>query len=207
MVQAPEPDGISLEVESDGVTAQLVWSDPDSELPSSAIQILVNDSMGATAVRNISVVLCACANDGRCINSTTLQCNSNGHYLQECECPDFFSGDLCETDERSCSDSSCPESSQCETNSSVPAGYTCSACQEGYELDEDGKCTGERLYSCTYTSITNTDFPLYHYSHTYYLYLYTGALVPSSSQGYYSSHFSFLLRTNSSILKNIQPGQ
>ena len=132
-----------MELDADGVMAWLVWDDPGSELPSSAIQILVNDSMGATTVRNISLILCACDNNGTCINATIPQYNSDGHYLQECDCPEYFSGGLCETDERSCSESSCQESSMCELNSSVPAGYTCSACQEGYELADDGKCTGE----------------------------------------------------------------
>lgn len=151
-MQTPHPEDIALEnitetmvenITYDGLIAWLVWGSPGSELPSTAIQILVNDSLGAVTVRNISVVLCACENNGTCINATTPQYNNNGHYLQECDCPDYFSGDLCETDDRSCSDTSCPEYSVCEVNSSVPAGFTCSSCRDGYELDNDGKCVGE----------------------------------------------------------------
>ena len=129
----------------DGLTGSLVWNNPGSELPSSAIQILANDSLGAVTVRNISVILCACDNNGTCIDTDTIspQYNSHGHYLQECDCSEFFSGDLCEIDERGCSENSCPEFTLCEANSSVPAGFTCSACQEGYEIADDGKCEGK----------------------------------------------------------------
>ena len=127
-------------------TASLIWDSPSSELPLAAIQILANDSTGAVVVRNISVVLCACENEGTCSNATTPQFNSDGHYRQECECPAYFSGDLCETDEQGCSETSCPESSMCVVNASVPAGFTCSNCQEGYELGEDGKCIGKCVF-------------------------------------------------------------
>ena len=129
-------------VARDGLIAWLLWASPGSELPSTAIQILVNDSFGAVTVRNISVVLCACKNNGTCINATIPQYNSNGHYIQGCDCPDYFSGDLCETDEHSCSDASCPKYSVCEVSNSV-AGFTCSSCHDGYILDDDGKCIGK----------------------------------------------------------------
>ena len=120
----------------------LVWDSPGSELPQTAIQILANDSMGAVTIRDISIILCAC-NNGTCINTTTPLFNANGHYRQECECPEFFTGDLCEIDDRRCTDASCPVTSLCVVNSSVPAGFTCSDCQDGYELAYDEKCTGK----------------------------------------------------------------
>ena len=171
LLQAPHPEDITLEniaatpvenITHDGLIAWLVWASPGSELPSTAVQILVNDSLGAVTVRNVSVVLCACENNGTCINATMPQYNSNGHYRQGCDCPDYFSGDLCETDERSCSDTSCPEYSVCEVNSSVPAGFTCSSCHDGYELDDDGKCIGKCVCSlnCNLTSIS-----LFNYTH------------------------------------------
>jgi hypothetical protein len=143
-LKTPQPENITLNVSEDGLTGSLVWNSPGSELPSSAIQILANDSIGAVTVRNISVILCACDNNSTCI-TTSPQYNSHGHYLQECSCPEFFSGDLCEIDERGCSETSCPEFTLCEANSSVPAGFTCSACQEGYEIADDGKCEGKYI--------------------------------------------------------------
>ena len=129
--------------EPDGLTASLIWNNTGSELPSSAIQILATDSLGAVTVRNVSVILCACGNNGTCVNTTTRQYNSDGHFLLGCDCPELFSGNLCEIDERGCSVSSCSDSALCEANSSVPDGYTCSACQEGYEMTDDGKCEGK----------------------------------------------------------------
>ena len=134
-------DNITLDSMEDGM-AVLVWDNPGSELPQTAIQILANDSLGAVTVRSISFILCACGN-GDCINTTTTHLyDSNGHYRQECQCDEFFSGDLCEVDDRRCTNASCPESSLCVQNSSVAAGFTCSDCQEGYELADDGKCYG-----------------------------------------------------------------
>lgn len=142
LLQGSIPEGFSLNVESDGTTASLVWTNPGSELPAYAIQVFANDSQGASIVRNISVILCACANNGMCINSTAPQYNSNGHNILPCLCPDFFSGDLCDVDTRGCSDTACPEFSVCMDNDSVPEGYTCTDCEEGYYLDDDGKCSG-----------------------------------------------------------------
>ena len=145
--QAPQPDGITLDT-NENMTS-LIWDNPGNDLPSSAIQILVNDSMGAVTLRNISVILCACENNGTCINATSPQYNSHGHYRQPCDCPESFSGDLCEIDDRNCSDTSCPESAMCVVNTSVAAGFTCSQCQDGYELADDGKCTGiKNLLAC-----------------------------------------------------------
>ena len=131
-------------MERTGDTAILVWDTPGSELPQSAIYIMANDSIGAATIHAISVVLCACVNNGTCNNATTPMFNANGHFRQECQCMPFFSGELCENDERGCSEDSCPESSICVEDSSVEAGYNCSSCQIGYELADDGKCTGEQ---------------------------------------------------------------
>ena len=106
--------------------------------------------MGAATLHAVSIVLCACVNNGTCNNDTAPMFDStNGHYLQECLCEELFSGDFCENDDRGCSDDSCPESAVCVEDTSVDVGYNCSSCQDGYELALDGKCTGKQLQSLT----------------------------------------------------------
>lgn len=123
----------------------LVWDSPGSELPEIAIRLVANDSMGASTLHTISIVLCACENNGTCNNATTPQYNNKGHSLQECLCGELFSGILCENDDRGCSNDPCPEFAVCVEDSSVDVGYNCSSCQDGYELTEDGKCNGKHL--------------------------------------------------------------
>ena len=141
----PQPGGLTLDRTGD--MALLVWDTPGSELPQNAIHILANDSLGATSIHAISIVLCACLNNGTCVSTTTPLLDSNGHFRRECVCEDFFSGELCENDERGCSEDSCPESAVCVEDSSVDAGFNCSSCRSGYELEVDGKCTGEQSYT------------------------------------------------------------
>ena len=142
-IQDPRPDGIRFEVAPDGTSANLTWTNPGTELPSSAIQIFANDSLGATTLRNVSVILCACANNATCIDNTFQQPqNGFGHQLLVCECPDFVEGDLCEEDKRACLNHSCSNDTVCAVNSSAPDGYTCTECQEGYFVDDSGKCSG-----------------------------------------------------------------
>ena len=131
-------------MERTGDTAVLVWDSPGSELPISAIHILANDSIGAVTLHPISIVLCACVNNGTCVNTTSPLYNADGHFRQECHCMAYFSGDLCENDDRGCSNDSCPESAVCVEDSSAEAGFNCSSCQSGYELADDGKCIGKQ---------------------------------------------------------------
>ena len=76
----------------------------------------------------------------------TLEFDSNQYYQWPCECPDFFSGDSCEFNERGCDQASdpCPPTSVCVNNASVPIGYVCAECQEGYSLTGTAmKCMGK----------------------------------------------------------------
>ena len=143
---------LTLEWTAGDGSALLVWDTPDSELPETAVRILANDSMGAATLHRVSIVLCACVNNGTCNNDSMPLFDTNGHFLQECMCGELFSGELCENDERGCSDDSCPEFSVCVEDNSVDVGFNCSSCQEGYELGDDGKCTGKRLY-CIQTTV------------------------------------------------------
>ena len=131
-------------------SALLRWSNPGYELPSAAIQLFVNDSSGASTTRNVSIVLCACQNNGECTTVTEpLQFNHNGHYKVPCQCPEFFIGDSCENDTRGCVLDPCPVYAACVVNDTVPEGYTCTDCQEGYHVVSD-KCVGTSItpYSC-----------------------------------------------------------
>ena len=128
-----------------GNTKTLVWSVPGLELPSAAIQLISNDTNGATTSRFVNIILCACTNDGNCSNvsDVTPLLNDNGHYKLPCDCPDNFDGDSCEIDTRGCTLDPCPQYSVCAENDTTPQGYICTDCEDGYTIDAEEKCVGK----------------------------------------------------------------
>lgn len=130
-----------------GNMLQVTWLDPTAPFPDTSILLFANDTNGAPAVREVSVVLCQC-NNGTCrINNTTLQTatfDSNGYYQWPCQCPLFFSGDSCEVDERGCGEFSMCYTSECVNDSSQASGYRCGNCLQGYAISRIGeKCSGK----------------------------------------------------------------
>ena len=124
------------------------WLTLTTPFPSSPLQLYANDSTGAVTARNVSVVLCQCNNGGNCTMDETLDTvlfDSNLYYQWPCVCPEFFSGDSCDVDERGCGlFDACPPYSVCMNDSSVDVGYVCQDCSAGYEISQDGgKCMGE----------------------------------------------------------------
>lgn len=139
-------DGFSCTRRGDALT--VTWSDFTTPFPSSPLQLYANDSTGALTARNVSVVLCEC-NDGNCtMDMSTLdtaEFDHNRYYQWPCECPEFFSGDSCEVDERGCGDFSvCPAYSVCVNDRNQANGYMCQDCSDGYEVSSDGmRCIGK----------------------------------------------------------------
>ena len=114
------------------------------DLPSGNVTLYAEDIHGTSSARRISIILCACANGGTCVEvntNETLELNEHGHFKEVCLCPEHYGGESCEIDMRGCSDNSCPEYSVCINNSSLPSGYYCSGCAVGY-IFHDNKCTG-----------------------------------------------------------------
>ena len=114
------------------------------ELPSGNITLYAEDSNGVSSTRRISIILCACDNNGTCVEVNTneiLELNEHGHLKEVCLCPEHYGGDSCEINLRGCSDNACPDYSVCIENSTLPSGYYCSGCAMGY-IFQDNKCTG-----------------------------------------------------------------
>ena len=145
MIVFPQDPPPGFELVGDDDTRTLVWTPGDIELPPAAIQLFANDTNGTSTARNVSIILCACINNGTCMNLTdvTLQYNSNRHYKLPCICEEFFDGDSCETDMRGCGSDPCPDYAVCEENDTVAVGYVCVECLEGYFLDAEDKCAGK----------------------------------------------------------------
>ena len=145
-LRQPAPQGFSDL--RDGNSVSVLWSPPAGvELPSERLTLVATDTRGASTAVDISVILCGCLSGGECVpvaDPGSLQYNANGHFKQECDCPDFFAGESCETDQRGCGFAECPAYAQCEDAPSLPAGYTCSNCSAGYSnLNTSlNKCTG-----------------------------------------------------------------
>lgn len=114
-------------------------------LPSGEITLYAEDVHGASSVRRISFVLCACDNGGTCVEvytNETIEFNEHGHFKEICLCPEYYGGESCEIDLRGCRNNACPYRSICVDNSSLPSGYYCSGCATGYVF-YDNKCIGK----------------------------------------------------------------
>ena len=114
--------------------------------PDVPLRLYANDSSGAPTIRTVSVVLCQC-NEGNCsIDHSKLESatfDQNGYYQWPCQCPDYVSGDSCETDERGCGPFSTCVGSVCINDTSRASGYTCGHCLPGYRRNREGeKCSG-----------------------------------------------------------------
>ena len=103
------------------------------------------DIYGAASYRRISIVLCACANGGTCVQvyaNETIEFNEHGHYKETCLCPEYYGGESCEIEMRGCMFNSCPNTSVCVDDPQQDSGYLCSACAVGYRFYES-KCIGK----------------------------------------------------------------
>ena len=132
-------------------TLQVRWLNPVTPFPNDSLRIFANDSSGTPAIRTVSVILCQC-NSGSCIINNTLETatfDQNGYYQRPCQCPPFFSGDSCETDERGCGQFSSCAGSVCINDTSQASGYTCGDCLPGYSRSRDG----ERCIGMPYSSL------------------------------------------------------
>ena len=104
------------------------------------------DIRGAASLRQISVVLCACANGGTCVQvyaNETIEFNEHGHFKEQCLCPEHYGGDSCEIEMRGCRYNICPNNSVCVDDTQQPSGYQCSACAVGYSF-HNRKCVGKK---------------------------------------------------------------
>ena len=129
-------------------TIIVTWPSPDQFLPDHALQLFSRDTEGGVTVRFVSVVLCACLNGGTCLKDNRVlnraRFDDNGHYKWACNCSDFYGGSSCETDMRGCGNfSTCPDPSMCRDDPTLPSGYACDQCSDGFEL-VDNKCSGKR---------------------------------------------------------------
>ena len=128
--------------------SRLQWRNPGYDVPAGPIILFANDTKGASSMRRISIILCGCQNNGTCIEASqdmqNIQFDTNGHYKQICDCPEYFGGDSCEIEMRGCDYHVCPDANVCQPNATEPSGYICTGCGEGYHI-MDAKCIG-RLY-------------------------------------------------------------
>ena len=144
MQGAFENIGIQLRYNQHDHYGEISGSYVGYQLPPGNITLYTEDSHGASSIRRISIILCACANGGTCVQVNTrevLELNEHGHLKEVCLCPEYYGGDSCEINLRGCSNNSCPDYSECVENSSLPSGYYCSGCTMGY-IFQDNKCTG-----------------------------------------------------------------
>ncbi len=155
---------------------QVRWLNPMAPFPNVSLRLFANDSSGVPAIRTVSVILCQC-NSGNCtIDNTTLETATfdlNGYYQWPCQCPSFFSGDSCETDERGCGQFSLCTGSVCINDSSQASGYTCGDCLPGYRRSYYGeKCIGNLILifsntiSARYHVHSHSNICVYQYIHT-----------------------------------------
>lgn len=152
VLQGIESTGISFTNKLEGSTAMLtlLWSSPGYRLPSGEIRIVAVDKNNAITSRRISIILCACMNNGNCSAATdSTLLNAQGHHKLLCDCPLYYGGDSCQIEMRGCGFNVCPDYANCENDSSVDSGYTCSNCSVGYEVmaisatDMENKCVGK----------------------------------------------------------------
>ena len=71
--------------------------------------------------------------------------DENNYYKWPCNCSEFFGGNSCEIDMRGCGEfSACPDPAMCRNDSTLPSGYACDQCMDGFELSNT-KCIGTWL--------------------------------------------------------------
>ena len=146
ILQSPVPSGFTVDTLISN-TIIVTWPSPDQFLPDHALQLFSRDTEGGVTVRFVSVVLCACLNGGTCLKDDRVldraRFDNNGHYKWSCNCSDFYGGSSCETDMRGCGNfSTCPDPSMCRDDPTLPSGYACDQCSDGFEL-VDNKCSGK----------------------------------------------------------------
>ena len=143
--QDPVPVGFTNHSTNSGL--EVTWTLPGIDLPEHALQLFASDVNGGVTIRTISVILCACMDEGTCLRDDSiiaqLKMDSNNHYKWPCNCSDFYGGESCEIDRRGCGIySTCPDPTMCRNDPIMPSGYACDQCSTGYEL-VDGKCLGK----------------------------------------------------------------
>eukprot|EP00117_Sycon_ciliatum_P009054 scpid1187/ scgid4064/ Laminin subunit alpha-5; Laminin-10 subunit alpha; Laminin-11 subunit alpha; Laminin-15 subunit alpha len=160
----PSSSEYNLTTLSSGNTTQVNFYWKPSNHSAVTLRFEATDIEGATSTFLPNIVFCGCQNGGTClpIDMAEVDFGDDSFLLQECSCPDAYSGNRCEADADGCKEVSCYMGVECTDVPAPGTGANCSDCPAG--LTGDGS-TCQDLDECTSgthncnaaASCTNTD--------------------------------------------------